>query len=68
MKEIKTVIAMKRDTLQNWMLNDPVLHDGELAIVWISPEEVRLKVGDGERRFLDLPYISFGANSLTGIQ
>lgn len=59
MKEIKTVITMKRDTLENWILNDPVLHDGELAIVWISPEEVRLKVGDGERRFLDLPYISF---------
>lgn len=68
MKEIKTVIAMKRDTLQNWMLNDPVLHDGELAIVWISPEEVRLKAGDGERRFLDLPYISFGASLLTGNQ
>lgn len=68
MKEIKTVITMKRDILENWMLNDPVLHDGELAIVWISPEEVRLKVGDGKRRFLDLPYISFGASSLTDIQ
>ena len=68
MKEIKTVIAMKRDTLENWILNDPMLHDGELAIVWISSEEVRLKVGDGERSFLDLPYISFGASSLTDIQ
>ena len=57
--EIKTNICMKRDSLENWVDHNPVLRDGELAVVWLDPWTVKLKVGDGERSFIDLPYITF---------
>lgn len=56
---INAIISLKRDTLENWILYDPILHEGELVVVWINSNEVKLKVGDGERRFLDLPYVTF---------
>ena len=59
MRSLNTIITLKRDTLENWILYDPVLREGELVVVWINSNEVKLKVGDGERRFLDLPYVTF---------
>ena len=56
---INAIISLKRDTLENWILYDPILHEGELVVVWINSNEVKLKVGDGERRFLVLPYVTF---------
>lgn len=45
-------IRNKRDTAQNWISNNPVLLDGEIGI----DDYGRIKVGDGETAWVDLPY------------
>ncbi len=47
----------KRDTHSNWTTNDPVLLDGEIAIVDTSDGEVKLKIGDGTSTYSQLDYI-----------
>lgn len=59
MKELKTHICLKRDTLINWVESNPVLLEGEVAVVWLASDLVKIKIGDGERHFIDLPYVSF---------
>lgn len=58
MKSIKSHVAMKYDTYKKWMEQNPLLLKGEIAIVEIANDIIKLKVGDGERRFSDLPFIS----------
>ena len=57
MKTIKCHVTMKYDTYKNWTEYNPLLK-GEIAIVEIANDIIKLKVGDGERRFSDLPFIS----------
>jgi len=49
-------VKNKRDTLANWTKNNPILLDGELAIV-IDNDDIKLKVGNGIDTFIALPYI-----------
>ena len=58
MKTIKCHVTMKYDTYKNWTEYNPLLLKGEIAIVEIANDIIKLKVGDGERRFSDLPFIS----------
>ena len=54
----------KYDTYANWMANDPILLDGEIAIVTIPASTgavvqepaIMLKVGDGVKTFSALPF------------
>lgn len=45
-------LQIRRDTLQNWSTNNPVIADGE--IIWITGTEI-FKIGDGTKRFNELP-------------
>lgn len=56
-KAFNTRIRHKKDTLANWTSNNPVLKDGELALVKMTDGEIRQKVGDGTTAFNSLPYI-----------
>lgn len=65
-KILKTRIKLKYDTLANWVKNDPVLLEGELAVATI-PEAapankqlppVMFKVGDGASKFSELGWAS----------
>ena len=58
MKRISTRICLHQDTYENWMEHNPVLLNGELAIVRIGGDIIKIKVGDGERRFSDLPFVT----------
>ena len=49
-------VQNKRDTSANWTKNDPVLLDGEIIIVDTSAGEVRYKVGDGTKKYSQLPF------------
>lgn len=53
-------IQLRRDTLANWLKVDPVLMDGEPAIVSTGAKNPRLydkkKIGDGVHKFSELPY------------
>lgn len=46
----------KRDTSANWTANDPVLLDGEIIIVDTAEGEVRTKIGDGTKKYSQLPF------------
>lgn len=56
MSEYKTRIKQKRDTSANWTANDPVLLDGEIIIVDTASGSVRKKVGDGVKKYSQLPF------------
>ena len=63
---LNTRIQLKYDEHANWIENDPTLLSGEIAIDIIPADTsavvqepaVLLKVGDGEKKFSELPYIS----------
>ncbi len=45
-----------RDTSANWTKYDPVLLDGEIVIADTDAGEVRYKVGDGTKKYSQLPF------------
>ena len=65
-KNLNTRIKLKYDTLDNWTSNNPVLLEGEAAIVEVNENTnnirnaptTMVKVGDGESSFSSLKYIS----------
>ena len=56
-QEFFTRIQLKRDTEDNWLVNNPVLLKGEMAIV-DSPDfdGQRFKIGDGNSTYSELPF------------
>lgn len=52
---INTRIKHKRDTLENWLLNDPVLLAGELGL---EIDTDKFKFGNGVNKYSELPYAS----------
>lgn len=65
-KEFKARLVNKIDTYANWTSNDPVLLKGEIAIVDVPASTdvvqqepaVLMKIGDGTKKFGELPWIS----------
>lgn len=55
-KTFNTRIKNKRDTSANWTSKDPVLLDGELIIVDTASSETRFKIGDGTKKYSQLPF------------
>ena len=55
-KQFNSRIQWKKDTASNWTSNNPVLLNGEIAIVVTNSGETRFKVGDGTSSFTALPY------------
>lgn len=51
-------IRVRRDTLANWTSINPVLDDGELAIVRMPDGSITMRVGTGADSFKNLPDIS----------
>lgn len=58
------VVIIKRmeqrvDTAANWTAKNPILGNAEIGIQSASvPEEIKMKVGDGVTRWVDLPYFA----------
>lgn len=52
---IKTTFQLRRGTEEVWIRNNPILAAGEPAF---SIDKNKLKIGDGERRWNEIPYIS----------
>lgn len=52
--DVRTQIS--RDTSANWTKYDPVLLDGEIIIVDTAEGEVRYKVGNGAKKYSQLPF------------
>ena len=57
-KTFNTRIKHKKDTEANWTTNNPVLLDGEIAIVEMPNGDIRQKIGNGEATYTSLPFDS----------
>lgn len=55
-KTIAARVKHKRDTSANWTSNNPVLLNGEIILVDTADGELRFKVGDGTKRYTQLPF------------
>lgn len=54
---LSTKILLRKDTAERWNQFNPVLLDGETAVVVEEDGNVRLKVGDGEKTYAELPFL-----------
>ena len=55
MEELSTRIGLRSDTLENWTAANPILLDGEVAVVFDGENQI-FKVGNGISRFNQLPF------------
>lgn len=55
MQDLNTRIASRADTRDNWELKNPILLQGEIAIVFDGDNQL-FKVGDGQKHFNELQY------------
>lgn len=55
-KVINARHQLSRDTSANWTASDPVLLDGEIVIVDTDAGDVRHKVGNGTKKYSQLPF------------
>ena len=60
------ILRHRTDTLANWEKFNPVLAKGEIVIV-NDGDTVKLKAGDGAKKFTSLPYIGGAIADLSGI-
>lgn len=54
---VKTRFRQKKDSAANWEQNDLLLLDGELALAVTNVGTTRMKVGDGTKKFSQLPFV-----------
>ena len=63
-KDVYTHIKIRRDTLENWKNENPILELGEISVVLGEAflngidYDVKLKIGDGTHRWLELRYVN----------
>lgn len=55
-KVINARHQLSRDTSANWTASDPILLDGEIIIVDTDTGDVRYKVGNGTKKYSQLPF------------
>lgn len=55
-------VQNKADTYENWINNNPVLGPGEIGF---EGDTFRMKIGDGETAYADLPYTNY--SEITGL-
>lgn len=65
-KVINARHQLSRDTSANWTASDPVLLDGEIVIVDTDAGDVRYKVGDGTKKYSQLPFDDEAIKALIG--
>lgn len=56
-KQINSRLQNKIDTTENWESNNPVLLNGEIGIEKLSDGNKKIKIGDGENSWSNLPYV-----------
>lgn len=49
-------VMLKRDTSSNWTSYNPVIKNGEIVLVDTSSGGLRAKIGDGEKKYTELPF------------
>ena len=65
MVQLQTKLLQRRDTLTNWINNNPILLDGELGFISINGEYTQMVIGDGKRYFNNFPKIKLNFDEPT---
>ena len=60
-RHVKAVIQLRRATENEWYEHNPVLRVGEPAL---STDVYKLKIGDGQRFWRDIPYLNLNIQEL----
>lgn len=62
MAQINTIIILRNDSTANWLANSAVvLKKGEVGIEFLATGKAKMKIGDGQSTWAQLPY--FGGES-----
>lgn len=57
MAELKTIITLRQGTTAEWANSEVVLKLGEMGLEYLVDGQVKIKAGDGEHLWVDLPYV-----------
>lgn len=57
MAELNTIITLRQGTTADWSQSVVVLKQGEMGLEYLTDGTVKIKAGDGEHLWGDLPYI-----------
>lgn len=68
MAELMTVITLRQGTTAEWANSSVVLARGETGLEYLADGSVKIKAGDGERLWADLPYMGSDVKSANVFQ
>ena len=57
MAELKTIITLRQGTTAEWAASSVILKQGEAGLEYLADGSVKIKAGDNEHLWADLPYI-----------
>ena len=60
----KFILKHRRGTTEQWLTSDAIIYDGEIVVEKSDGGYTRLKVGDGTKRFSELPYMNMPGYAL----
>lgn len=67
MAQLNTRIILRNDLLSAWETANPILRQGEAALVKLDNGGYKLKIGDGAKDFKSLPYLQIDETQLSGL-
>lgn len=68
MAELKTIITLRQGTTAEWADSKVVLKTGEMGLEYLSDGNVKIKAGDNEHVWSELPYIGSDVKSANVFQ
>lgn len=68
MAELNTIITLRQGTTDDWSNSTVVLKTGEMGLEYLTDGSVKIKAGDGEHLWSDLPYIGSDVKSANVFQ
>ena len=60
----KFILKHRRGSTEQWVESDAIIYDGEIVVERSDDGYTRLKVGDGTKRFSELPYMNMPGYAL----
>lgn len=60
----KFILKHRRGTTEQWSTSDAIIYDGEIVVEKSDDGHTRLKVGDGTKKFSELPYMNMPGYAL----
>ena len=57
MAELKTIITLRQGTTAEWADSEVVLKTGEMGLEYLTDGSVKIKAGDDEHLWSELPYV-----------